>query len=123
MRTLTLGDQALLGIPRTPPPVGSQLAAWWAADLALSDGDPVSSWTDRIGGVSIANTLTARLTYRRSHVGGRPAVDFDGTNDVLFVSNQLSNSAVGTVVAVVLVDTTSGSRGVWSSGDESLASR
>lgn len=111
--------------PQTPPPMlaSTIVAEWWASDLALNDGDPVSSWTDRIGGVTLTNTLTARPTYRSAHIGGRPAVDFDGSNDVLWVSNQLSNSTLGTVVAIVLVDTTSGSRGVWSSGDEASASR
>jgi hypothetical protein len=124
VRTLTIGDPALLGTvtPRTPPAVASTAAVWWAGDLSLADGDPVSTWTDRIGGVSIANSLTARPTYRSAHIGGRPAVDFDGSNDVLYASNPLSTAASGAVVAVVLVDTTSGSRGVWSSGDEASAS-
>lgn len=122
MRTLTISDPAFVGSQRVPPLLSGTLANWWADDLTLAGGDPVSSWVDRANGVTLANTSTARPTFRAAHIGGRPAVDFDGSNDVLSVANTLTSGSSGCVTAVVLIDTATGGRGIWSSADEASGS-
>lgn len=61
------------------------LKLWLKADaLALSDTDPVSTWTDSSGsGNDATGTSTARPLYRTGIIGGKPAVRFDGSNDIL----------------------------------------
>ena len=133
MRTLTIGDQALLATDLTPPAtdltppaVTDQVAMWWAGDLVLTNGDPVSGWTDRIGGRTLAASSTARPTYESSGFGAqsRPAVAFDG-NDVLryAAAGAVSTSAAGVVVAVCQITTPTTVQSIWSSCDEAITSR
>lgn len=100
-----------------------QITDWWAGDLALSDSDPVSSWTGRVSGLVLGASGTARPTYRI--INGRAWVDFDGTNDVLtyVAANAITTGQSGTIFAVVMLDVATGGRGVWSSADEASASR
>jgi hypothetical protein len=58
---------------------------WWDAYLGVGS-IATGVWTAQISGVSTSQgTAGNRPTYTVSHAdwGGRPAVDFDGTNDVL----------------------------------------
>jgi hypothetical protein len=70
------------------PPVTTGLALWFnAASEGYAEGEPVTTLTDRSG-------LTRNLTsdpadprsapsFRRNAINGRPAVEFDGTTDLL----------------------------------------
>lgn len=117
MRTLTIGDPAVLAVRHTPPPVASTAAVWWAGDLAVANGDPVGSWVDRVNGVTVSNTSTARPTFNATGIGGKGAVVFDGSNDYLEVAAALSSAATGSVVAVIKDPVAGGA--VWA---QSLAS-
>jgi len=56
--------------------------AWEADSLSLADGDPVTTWTDSVSGVSVSQTTTAKKpTYRAG--GGTPYVDYDGVDDIM----------------------------------------
>lgn len=117
MRTLTLGDQALVAA-KTPPVLTGQLTNWWASDLTgFANGDPVGSWTDRVAALTLTAPGGNRPLYRAAHIGGRPAVDFDGADDVLAVSNTITTGTDGCITAVVLLDTATGGRAVWASAD------
>lgn len=121
------------GRSRTPGPVDplavspfpTSLTHWWLADdlAAVGDGNAVSSWTDRISGVAVANTSTARPLYRATGLGSQPSVEFDGSNDSLVysASDPVATTNVGAVIAVVTFGATTGS--VWSSGDDAVSTR
>lgn len=103
MRTLTISDQGLLA-PKVsaPPPITSTAAMWWASDLAVADGDPVSSWADRVNSVTVSNSGSNRPTMDADGAGGRPGVRFQRSSTQYLVSNaQLSSALSGCVVAVV----------------------
>jgi len=121
VRSLTVGDQGLLAPKVSPPPsITSTAAVWWAGDLTLADGDPVGTWTDRVGSRGITSSGSARPTYRASSIGSRPAVDFDGSNDVLrfAAADPVSAALSGCVVAVVSMDAPTVNGAIWSSVDE-----
>ncbi len=65
----------------------SQLAphAWFKADsLALSNNDPVSTWTDSSGNARDATGVTTtRPLYIANARNGLPVVRFDGTDDTM----------------------------------------
>lgn len=103
-----------------PEEVAGAVACWVADDVALADGAAVSSWVDRIGSFDAAQaTGTKQPLYRTSGIGGAPAVDFDGSDDILTVSNVLSTAASGHVFVVVDADATATnfSHVVWSRTD------
>lgn len=111
----------------SPPSITSQVAVWWANDLALSDGAAVSSWVDRVGSFDAAQATGSRQPiYRSSGIGGHPAVDFDGTDDILryAAANAVTTSTSGCVLAVVLFDTVPDAvQAVWASSDEATIVR
>ena len=69
----------------------SNLMLWLDASqiTGLSDGDPVTTWTDMSGNSRNATQGTASLkpTYRTSVVNGQPGVRFDGTDDAMTIAS------------------------------------
>jgi hypothetical protein len=60
-----------------------------------SNNDPVAYWKDKITGVALTQAIDAnRPLWLASGIGGRPGLDFDGSNDVLFAG---SGSLMGLV--------------------------
>jgi len=63
------------------------MQAWYRADAitSLADGDPVASWVDSTANARTLAQSTAdyRPAYRVSIQNGRPAIRFDGSNDML----------------------------------------
>lgn len=90
-----------------PAAIPGLAARWRAADITgLVDGDPVASWTDSVAGIVASQaTASAQPTYAAVGLGGKPAVQFDGTDDSL-VSGQISESNY-TVAVVVQLNTSS----------------
>jgi len=86
--------------PGTLPNKYSGLLLWLKADsLALSDGDPVSTWGDDSGNSNNATAAgTARPTFKTNQLGGKPVVRFDGSNDGLNFASSLS-----TILTVIVV--------------------
>ena len=71
-----------------PPPISTVgLNLWLKADsLLLSDSDAVTTWTDSSGqnnNVSQSNA-SGRPLYKTNIFNSKPALLFDGTNDVLY---------------------------------------
>lgn len=85
--------------PRSIP----DLALWLAADqLALADGDPVTTWADRSGNANDATGAGGtRPTYHTGVIAGRPVVRFDGVDDVLAIADADSYKAAELTVFVV----------------------
>jgi len=63
------------------------MQAWYRADIitALADGDPIASWVDSTANARTLTQSTAdyRPAYKVSIQNGRPAIRFDGSNDML----------------------------------------
>jgi hypothetical protein len=62
------------------------LAGWFKADAiaGVADGAPVASWVDSSGRGHALSAPTGRQPlYRSNQVNGRPAVSFDGVDDLL----------------------------------------
>lgn len=61
------------------------LVAWYKADaLAISNGNPVSSWTDSSGlGNHATQNGSSRPTFITNAINSLPVVRFDGSNDNL----------------------------------------
>ncbi|MEQ8909252.1 MAG: T9SS type A sorting domain-containing protein [Vicingaceae bacterium] len=62
---------------------------WLQADrLTLSDGDPVSTWTNFSGNSTLVSQSNASLrpTFKESQVNGLPAIEFNGTSNVLDIT-------------------------------------
>lgn len=67
-----------------PGSAGAVLALDSRFISGLSDGDPVSTWSDRSGsGNNATQTGTARPTFETAEQGGQPVIRFDGSNDYL----------------------------------------
>ena len=87
----------------------SGLAGWWdASALGLSDGDAVASWSDLSGNsrTLAQGTSGARPAYRATGLNGKPAVDFDGSDDYLEVDSTSALDLTGNflVLAVFQLD-------------------
>ena len=81
---------ATLGLSGDPGlPSSGLVALWRASDLALSDGDPVSTWAPGSGTPgSLTGSGSARPTYRATgSPSGGPCVEFDGSNDEMSLSS------------------------------------
>lgn len=86
----------------------ADLRAWYKADAitGLSDGDPVSTWSDSSGGgYDLTQTSTARPLYQTATLNGLPVVEFDGSDDYLAASTAadwafLNSNTASEVLAV-----------------------
>ena len=83
------------------------LKGWWKADaLSLSNNDPVSSWpTAGTGGANFEwqqGTSANQPTYKTGGPNGLPYVNWDGTNDQMFLAAQSSTTdSTQTIIAVL----------------------
>lgn len=97
-------------------------AACWVADdcSAVGDGNAITNWVDRVAAFTLTQgTSGNRPLYRSSGIGGAPAVDFDGSNDLLRYAGTVSTANTGHVFAVAYHDAGTGAtQAYWCSGDE-----
>lgn len=98
------------------------LIFWWRADtLGLSDGNTVSAWADEVASYSASQgSSSLRPIYRAAPTGfnGKPAVQFDGTDDYLSVGYQAGlNPAAFSYFVVYNKATHTGSQHTFSSRD------
>ena len=87
-----------------PGSAGAVLALDSRFITGLSDGDPVSTWSDRTSnGNNATQTGIARPTYETAEQGGQPVIRFDGTNDVfsLGTSTGLQPSTLTSIFVMV----------------------
>ncbi|MDF1673510.1 MAG: PKD domain-containing protein [Vicingaceae bacterium] len=64
-----------------------------ASQMSANNGQPILSWTDFSGNNTDANQVIVSKspTYKTNSINGRPALDFDGVDDYIFIS---ANSAL-----------------------------
>lgn len=90
------------------------LVAWWDASAltGLSDGDPISSFTDLSGGGFHATAALSshRPTYKTGIQNGLPVARFDGSDD--FMTASLPTVATDNITQFTLAKYTSGASGV-----------
>lgn len=80
---------------------GVQWTTWFMADdIALADGASVTSWSNRGVGPAGAAVPGVSPVYRPNGIGGRPAVEFNGTSQYL-QTNMPCSSTAESVFAVV----------------------
>jgi hypothetical protein len=95
---------AYLKIPLDPRSI-SGLVAWYAADriTGLADGNAVSQWTDSsgLGHHAAQGTGANQPTYQTGELSGKPCVRFDGSDDVLTVTDAAAYKALSLTVFVV----------------------
>lgn len=76
--------------PIQPDSIGN-LNLWLKADQisGLSDGDPVTTWSDQSGNGydGTQSTVAHKPTYKTTIINGLPIVRFDGSDDHLEVNN------------------------------------
>jgi hypothetical protein len=92
-----------------PEDVAGAVACWVADDCsAVGDGNPVANWVDRIGGKTLTHPTAARRPLYRavSNLGSQPALDFDGSNDILYytAADAISTALSGHVFIVIRGD-------------------
>lgn len=106
------------------PSISGLAAAWVAEDISASNGAPVGSWVDRVGGYTLSSSGSNRPTF---HAGpgpggprGRPSVTFNGVNDqFLTYGSALTTATSGSVIiAGTMYDGT-----CWSSSNPSSGYR
>jgi hypothetical protein len=99
------------------------MQAWYRADIitALADGDPVASWVDSTANARTLAQGTAdyRPAYKVSIQNGRPAIRFDGSNDML--TGAFAGSVQFTVFSVQRPDALIGDRTVYVAGAYNMA--
>ncbi len=109
------------GAPGFSPADVAGLVAWYdAAQLAgHADGDAVPQFDDASGNAHHATQAAAgsRAVYRAAPLNGRPALEFDGTNDFY-----ASPFAQGLPLSMFVVGTmpAAGARAFWSGGGNYL---
>ena len=104
------------GVRFAPPFIDSN-TVWLDANTlsaTLTDGASVTSWTDASGTLEAFAEATNPPTFKTSIINSRPVVRFDGTNDLLTSTSQLSTFlAVGAKTVFLVVKTPS----AFQSGD------
>lgn len=89
----------------TPTLLGAALCAQWKADAigGLSDGDPISTWTDTTSGAyALTQTGSARPTYKTNIQNGLPVARFaSASSQFLAVSSVFGISAQPFSIAAV----------------------
>jgi len=85
--SFTLMPSSVVGGPKFSPSDIAGLQFWVKADQipSLSDGDPVTTWSDQSGeGRDLTQATAAKKpTYQTNEENGKPAVRFDGTDDTM----------------------------------------
>jgi hypothetical protein len=91
-------------------PTGNLMAQWEADSLSLNDGDAVTTWTDQSGNGRNATQATggSKPLYKVNIFGSKPALLFDGANDVLDFSVTADISAAFTAFVVLQPSTGAG---------------
>lgn len=117
-RIKNVGNDEGGGAPAWAPTDKSGLVFWFKADsLSLSDGDPVSTWTDSSGNLG-ANATQAggnRPLYKTNIQNGKPGILFDGTDDYFTLSGAIptswnTNAPLSVVIVASLTDKGAGSQ-------------
>lgn len=98
-----------------PPDSISGLLRWYDADtLSLTDGDFVSSWTDKssFANHAVQANSANKPIFKAAIINGKNVVRFDGSNDYLSFSEILDTSGATAHFFIVAKQNASGSRAI-----------
>jgi RHS repeat-associated protein len=87
------------------------LKVWLKADsLAQASGSAVSQWSDESGNANHATQGTSgnQPVFQTGNLNGKPAVNFDGSNDYLQLPNGFNDFSSGATLVVVAKPTAGG---------------
>ena len=106
-------------------PVTVNPVLWLRADsgIGVADGAPVTSWTSKDGlHAFVQATSTKQPTFAASvsALNDKPAVLFDGTDDILVKASGFLSGPIGTVFVVVKLTDTSMIQTAIGSADEAV---
>ncbi len=109
-----MGGLTLLGVGKAAAVVVPNPVEWLEADtLALSDGDPVGTWTAIAGNDATQGTAAAKPTWRLTGgPNGLPSVEFDAVDDRLLITFPSLTTSV-TMMLVLKAATDSADRTPW----------
>ena len=107
----------------------TNLVLWFKADAEVysdngstlcTNGDTVYRWDDQSGNSFDATQTTAgnRPTYRTNIIGTKPAIDFDGVDNVLAITSDLDGTGDDLSFFIVIVPDDTAPIGIFDSGDE-----
>jgi hypothetical protein len=117
-----LGVNVHTALQQSPDDIANLVAWWKADDLVLSDGDPVSTWTDAANAIDLTNSGSNRPTYVASSIiGGMPSVYFNNANSTFLsttnstIVNVSNGEDLPRTIFVVAREELGGSFGAWGS--------
>lgn len=93
----------VISAPFVPTDIAG-LTLWLKADaLALSDNDPIATWTDSSGNGNDATNGTAgqQPLYKTNIINGKPVARFDGTDDGLVYTTGVTDCTVFCVASLI----------------------
>jgi len=107
----------------------TNLVLWFKADAQVysdngttpcTNGDTVYRWDDQSGNSfdAIQTTSTNRPTWRTNVIGTKPAIDFDGVDNVLAITSDLDGTGDDLSFFIVIVPDDTAPIGIFDSGDE-----
>lgn len=75
---------------------------WWSPDtLSLTDGQAVTAWADKVGGVSASQTTgAAKPAFRANVIGGHAGVDFELGDQLRFTMPAGDSAQISRYAAV-----------------------
>lgn len=101
----TFGNESPIWIPTSggggfvPTDIAGCMMWLDASQLSLSNGDPVSTWTDFSGnGNNATSIITFRPTFTTGGLNGLPVVNFSGANLMNFPNLSAMTAAAGFIV-------------------------
>lgn len=99
-----------------------------ASDLAQADASATSSWTDRVAASAFTQATGAQqplyYTSTSTHlIGGRPCVHFDGVNDLLRYTGDLTSALLGHVFIIAKPHAVAADVGLLTTADEAGTQR
>lgn len=103
-------------VPFSPSDISGMVAWYRSEDLAgLSNGDPITSWTDASGNGWAATNAGSPRPIKITGPNSLPAAAFGGTHNLV---HYIGNNTTPTIFAVVqMTNTMTGYRGIFQMGD------
>ena len=94
------------------------LAYWHASDLTAGDGNPISSWIDRINSLDMTQGTSGKEPTQRNNYSstGYPAAEFDGVDNFLSVTDASLDVSKFAILASVKQNTAASADTVYASG-------
>lgn len=115
------GNEGLVGVPTLH--LSGDTGVETAASVPATNGQTVLNWIDTIASKIFTQSTEANKPILRTNgIGGEPALDFDGSDDILILAESFFTGTTGTIFIVFKADTISPDD-IFSSSDEALTTK